>query len=52
MLIKKLQQIICPQILQKITASENKILNDSKNSLDKDDLLKNAESFFQKNENN
>ena len=36
------------------TASENKkFLNDSeKNSLDKDDLLKNAESFFQKNENN
>ena len=36
------------------TASENKkFLNDlEKNSLDKDDLLKNAESFFQKNENN
>ena len=36
------------------TASENKkFLNDlEKNSLDKDDLFKNAESFFQKNENN
>ena len=36
------------------TDSENKkSLNDlEKNSLDKDDLLKNAESFFQKNENN
>ena len=36
------------------TASENKkLLNDlEKNSLDKDDLLKNAESIFQKNENN
>ena len=36
------------------TTSENKkFLNDlEKNSLDKDDLLKNAESFFQKNENN
>ena len=36
------------------TDSENKkSFNDlEKNSLDKDDLLKNAESFFQKNENN